>query len=71
MTGRMFLVSWPISPAFSPIFKIPHQKDMIPSIVMHRETASFVDSSAPFVTASMFPWSAAQKIPAAIMPAHR
>ena len=55
ITGRIFSVNASMSPARSPIFKIPHQNDMIPSIVTPRVTASFAESSNPFVTAPIFP----------------
>ncbi len=55
ITGRIFSVSASMSPALSPIFKIPHQNDMIPSIVTPSVTASFAESSSPFVTSPIFP----------------
>ena len=55
ITGRIFFVSASMRPARSPIFKIPHQNDMIPSIVTPRVTASFAESSSPFVTSPIFP----------------
>ena len=71
ITGLIFFVSASMSPASSPTLRIPHQKDMIPSIVKHRVTASLAESSAPLVTWARFPWNAPHRIPRAIIPAHR
>ena len=55
ITGLIFFVSAWMSPASSPTLRIPHQKDMIPSIVKHRVTASLAESRAPLVTWARFP----------------
>ena len=67
INGVIFLVNASITPARSPIFKIPVQKDMIPSMVMHRLTASPADWKAASVTAWMFPLKLPYMIPAIIM----
>lgn len=55
MSGERSLEAPDIIPVSSAIFISPVHILMTPSKVMHRETASLADSSAPFPTADMFP----------------
>ena len=46
-TGLIVLERRSISPAPRPISSIPVHSDITPSIVMHKDTASFAEASAP------------------------
>ena len=68
--GFIFFAICSISPARCPISKIPVHRAMTPSMVMHRLTASFAESRAPWVTWLMVPWKAPHRIPTRIINAH-